>query len=82
MTIKIIVEWLFYEFLDSLDILDEEAKNTVDYRLLFYANCSVRTDKSCDSKTFIKNGTRFQGCGCNVEAKVLCKNCECPAGNW
>ena len=57
--------------------------------------CPIRTNNKCDSKkqgivkeTFLyygekKNkGDKFNGCSCNLAAKVLSSNALCPGNYW
>jgi hypothetical protein len=84
MVLRDIAEGWFNKLLDSLNLLDEETKKLAKSRLSVCTDCPVRTESKCDSDKFHRknDGTKFQGCGCNIEAKVLCQHCECPGGRW
>jgi len=84
MVLKDIAEGWFNKFLDSLNLLDEETKKIGKKRVSICKSCPVRTGNTCDvEKTHrSKKGNKFHGCGCNIEAKVLCVGCQCPGEFW
>jgi hypothetical protein len=71
-------------FLDKLNLLPEDKKNVATTRMLICNGCKIRTDDICDpEKTGVSvDGQRFKGCGCYVDKKVLCMDCECPGSYW
>lgn len=84
MPLKDIAEGWFNILLNSINLLDEGSRELGIQRASVCKTCPVRTNNKCDSeKTHRKKtGEKFNGCGCFVEAKVLCMNCECPGGFW
>lgn len=84
MPLKDIAEGWFNNLLDSINLLNEDLKKLGQSRALICKTCPVRSGNMCDStKTYRKKtGEKFNGCGCFVEAKVLCVNCECPGSFW
>jgi hypothetical protein len=82
---------------DKFNLLTEEEKKISTQRLLLCHTCSLRKDNSCSRKkqsVVVKNffykdlnenritGQVVNGCGCNLAAKSLCKECQCPRGLW
>lgn len=81
--------------LDQFGLLDKETQELGEKRLLVCMNCTVRTDFRCDSNkqgevqedfSFHgeqrKKGEIYNGCGCNLQAKSLSPNSQCPLGYW
>ena len=79
-----IAEGWFNYYLDSAQLLDPETRALGDSRLSTCSNCPIRTENRCDeTKTHTNTwGTPFSGCGCHIDKKVLCKECQCPGGFW
>jgi hypothetical protein len=79
-----IAEGWFNDFLKDLNLLDEETKKAGESRMLICKDCVVRTQNKCDAqkKGQNKSGFLFNGCGCNINKKTLCKECSCPGGYW
>lgn len=70
---------------DSFGILDEEIKTMAEIRLEQCHSCSMRSGNMCDPTKQIKHIVTEQmvrGCGCNISAKTLSPDSECPAGKW
>jgi hypothetical protein len=84
MNILHIAEGWYNSFLDRAHLLDPEIRELGDIRLSACSNCPIRTENRCDdTKTHINTwGTPFNGCGCYIDKKVLCKECTCPGGFW
>lgn len=76
---------------------DPELKSKSEKRLTICDTCPLRDNNTCSKnrtgfvvKTFkygneqvdrIK-GQLVKGCGCNLSAKSLCEDCQCPRGLW
>lgn len=84
MSLKQIAEGWFNGFLDDLSILDEETKSIGEKRMNICSECPVRTEKRCDRDKSTTNisGVQFNGCGCRIDKKTLCMDCQCPGGFW
>jgi hypothetical protein len=84
MALKHIAEGWFNSFLDSVNLLDEQTKILGENRMLVCSNCSIRKLNICSSQNESINikGKSFKGCGCRIDKKVLCKECQCPGGYW
>jgi hypothetical protein len=70
---------------DSFGILDEEIKQMAQIRLEQCNTCSMRSGNTCDPNKQLKHIITEQvvnGCGCNIAAKTLSPDSECPAGKW
>lgn len=70
---------------DRFGVLDEEIKVMAQIRLEQCDSCSMRSGNICDPKKELKHIVTEQlvnGCGCNISAKTLSPNSECPAGKW
>jgi hypothetical protein len=70
---------------NHFDMLDSDTKSTSTSRLVHCDNCDLRTSNSCDTDKYgyhVKTGKRTYGCGCNIAAKTLARNSECPLGKW
>ena len=84
MSLLQIAEGWYNDFLNDVNLLDPETKKLGEERMFICSACPVRTQNKCDSsKSHInKNGALFEGCGCYINKKTLCKNCTCPGGFW
>lgn len=70
---------------DKLNLLDEKTKKISQNRLLICNDCNLRVSNSCSPLHFgnhIKTGELKRGCGCNLSAKTLSLESECPLGKW
>lgn len=70
---------------DTFGTLDEDIKIMSQIRLEQCNSCSMRTFNTCDPTKQIKHIVTEQlvrGCGCNISAKTLSPDSECPAGKW
>jgi len=70
---------------DKFGILNEEIKVMAEIRLEQCNSCSMRTNNVCDPNKQLKHIVTEQmvnGCGCNIAAKTLSPDSECPAGKW
>jgi hypothetical protein len=70
---------------DKLGVLDDKTHRMALIRLSHCNSCPVRTNNTCDPNKTIKNildERTVNGCGCNIAAKTLSPNSECPAGKW
>lgn len=84
MSITHIAEGWFNGFLKDLNLLDEDIKKIGEARMNICSACLVRSDNKCDrNKTHINtSGSSFNGCGCRIDKKTLCVDCQCPGGFW
>jgi hypothetical protein len=84
MSLKHIAEGWFNSYLDKLNLLDEDIKELGERRMSICSDCPVRSDNRCDrNKTHINiSGAHFSGCGCYIDKKTLCVDCQCPGGFW
>lgn len=84
MAIKHIAEGWFNSFLDSINLLDSETKKLGETRMNICTSCPIRKIKRCssDREGIHADGSTFKGCGCYVDKKVLCHDCQCPGGYW
>lgn len=70
---------------DKFGILNEETKIMAEIRLEQCHSCSNRSGNICNPTRKIKHivtGEMVWGCGCNLTAKTLSPDSECPAGKW
>ncbi len=82
---------------DKFHLLSEQKRKISEKRLLFCDTCPLRNDNTCSKKRQSvvvkdfyynhlkqnrKKGEMTIGCGCNLAAKSLCKDCQCPRGLW
>lgn len=84
MNICHIAEGWYNSFLDTVHLLSPKIRELGNTRLSACLNCPVRTENRCDEKKTHTNtwGSPFNGCGCYIDKKVLCKECTCPGGFW
>lgn len=84
LNLKQIAEGWGNHFLDKLNLLDPEKKRIAETRMVICENCPIKKDNICDPDTSgtSMDGTKFRGCGCFVDKKVLCMDCECPGSYW
>jgi len=97
-TISNILEGWGNSIKDKFGLLDNpELKAKSEKRLLICNTCSMRDNNTCSRKRegivvvdFFYNvlekprkiGQVVKGCGCNLSAKSLCDDCQCPLGKW
>jgi hypothetical protein len=70
---------------DVFGQLDPETKALGESRLLTCNSCHIRTGNSCDTRKsgiHAITGLKEHGCGCNISAKTLYPQAECPVGKW
>jgi len=84
MALKHIAEGWFNSFLNAVNLLDPEIKVLGESRMSICATCPLRQGLICSTeKHGIKpNGDFFNGCGCQIDKKVLCVECRCPGEKW
>lgn len=83
--------------LNELELLPEDLKKEAEKRIEICHECPLRKDNRCDPEkegeavtTFFYKATgerrvqgiNYKGCGCNLAAKTVCKDCQCPLGKW
>lgn len=83
--------------LDQFNLLDPEFKKVAEQRLLICNSCPLREGNKCDSSKqgIVKEnftykstgqirvkGDTFNGCGCQLAAKTVCRECQCPGAYW
>ena len=70
--------------LDKLNLLPANKKQVAEERLAICLTCPIRTQNICDpnKKGTSRNNTSFEGCGCYIEKKVMCMDCDCPGSYW
>jgi hypothetical protein len=69
----------------NFGLLGEEYRLMAEERLLHCNACPIRTDNTCDPNKMILNERTNQmvkGCGCNIAAKTLSRQSQCPASKW
>ena len=79
----------------KLGTLDEKTAEEGFRRFKICENCAIREGNKCSSKiqgivkeTFSyygekrNKGDKFEGCSCNLAAKVLSTNALCPGNHW
>jgi hypothetical protein len=70
---------------DHFDAVDPQTKELSKKRLLYCDICNIRQGNNCSPHIFGYHevtGYRVSGCGCNISAKSLSRNSECPLGKW
>lgn len=70
---------------DKLNLLPAHIKAVAQIRLQKCHQCSIRKNNVCDPGSEIENiQTKkiVKGCGCNIAAKTLAMEAQCPAGKW
>jgi len=70
---------------DKIGTLDPKLKVMAANRLLLCNSCDMRVNNTCSTKKvginiITKNETK--GCGCNISAKTLVPESECPLSKW
>ena len=68
---------------DQFDAVDPQTKELSKKRLLSCDICNIRQGNNCSPHIFGYHevtGYRVSGCGCNISAKSLSRNSECPLG--
>lgn len=81
---NIVTGWVNFS-LDFFNQLHPKIKEEGEKRLEICSGCPMRTLNKCDkTKTGIniESGLEVKGCSCNLSAKVLDPNSECPKGLW
>lgn len=71
--------------LDEFDLLSPELKDLAERRLKICDSCEIRTDNKCDKRKKginIETGQLVKGCSCNLSAKCLDPDSECPLAKW
>lgn len=96
-TINDILEGWGNNVKNILGTLNPELKQKGEKRLLICNTCSLRDGNTCSkSRTgkavinFLYKNEKtprikeqlYNGCGCNLSAKTVCNNCQCPLGKW
>jgi len=69
----------------NFGLLDEKYRLMAEKRLILCNSCPIRTNNTCDPNKMIlnkKNNQMVSGCGCNISAKTLSPQSQCPAGKW
>lgn len=69
----------------NFGLLDEETRKMAEKRLIHCNVCSIRSYNICDPTKrihHIKTNEIKTGCGCNISAKTLSPQSQCPAGKW
>jgi len=84
MSLKHITEGWFNGFLQSFNLLNEEMQLLGEARMNVCTDCKIRKGFKCSSENtgMDINKKPFRGCGCRIDKKVLCEECECPGGYW
>ncbi len=70
---------------DTFNILPDDLKEMSAKRLQHCDICEIRTNKSCDpwkEGKHVVTGEIVRGCGCNIAAKSMVPEAECPMGKW
>ena len=65
--------------------LDEETIDLAKKRYDICLECPLFNNDKCDTTKTTEDVTTkkiVNGCGCTLSAKVLCKDCKCPANKW
>lgn len=71
--------------LDFFNQLHPKIKEEGEKRINICNTCPMRTNNSCDKnkkEINIENGLEVIGCGCNLSAKTLDPNSQCPLSKW
>jgi len=96
--IKNILEGWGNSIKDKFGLLNNsELKLKSEKRLLICNTCPMRDGNTCSRKKQSvvikdfhykvleqdrKKGQLVKGCGCNLSAKSLCEDCQCPLRKW
>lgn len=82
---------------NEIGLLSPEKKLISEKRLVCCDTCTMRIDNTCSRKKESlvvkdfyykvleknrKKGQLVKGCGCNLSAKSMCEDCQCPLGKW
>ena len=70
---------------DKLNLLHPPIKAVAEMRLQHCDKCPIRKNNICDPNstiTHIITKKPVKGCGCNIAAKTLATQAQCPAGKW
>jgi len=70
---------------DKLNSLDPTIKAVATIRLSHCDKCPIRKNNTCDPSgtiEHIQTKETVKGCGCNIAAKTLSMQAQCPAGKW
>jgi hypothetical protein len=71
--------------LQRFNLLPEGLKERAEDALMQCNSCTMRSGNTCDSskqERHIETNEVVSGCGCNLSAKTLDPNSECPIGKW
>jgi len=85
LNIKDIVEGYLHKNLNKLGLANEKKKKLAKDRMTICVQCVLFNNGYCNPEGKIENiKTKeiVEGCGCNLSAKVFCKECSCPANKW
>ena len=82
--IRQILEGWTNDLLNKINLLPEDKKKVAEDRLKICMGCPIRTNDICDPKKASKSmdGKNFNGCGCYIEKKTMCMDCDCPGSYW
>ena len=70
---------------NKLNVLHPPVKAVAEIRLKHCDACSIRKNNICDPNGIINHiitKKPVKGCGCNIAAKTLAMQAQCPAGKW
>jgi len=70
---------------DRFDVLPDDLKQMAEERLIICNSCHMREQNTCMTNRTginIETGKVRKGCGCNLSAKTLDPNSECPLAKW
>lgn len=80
---------------ETIGLLDPKVKEEAERRLKICDRCPIRSTSTCDpnlrghviqdftySGEKRKKGQLVNGCGCNISAKTLSPDSQCPMGLW
>ncbi len=70
---------------DQFDAVDPVTKAISKKRLQECDDCSLRQGNTCSPQIYgyhVITNERKNGCGCNISAKTLSPQSQCPLGKW
>lgn len=70
---------------EQIGLLSPQIKQKAEERLLICDACPMREHNTCVKTRIGKNietGLMVKGCGCNLAAKSMDPNSECPLAKW
>ena len=85
LNVKQILEGYTKKNLAKIKLLSQETRDLSEKRYAICLACTLFKNNRCNpDKTIvnIKTNELVKGCGCNLSAKVYCKECHCPANFW